>query len=193
MKLHCANGIITTLGLLAFLPLVSVQKRAIDTTHSAITVRVFKTGVFSAFGHNHEISAPLAEGSVNVAERRVSLRVDATKLRVLDPEASEDMRAEIQKTMEGSEVLDSRRFPEILFASTSTSAVGDHRWVVDGNLSLHGATKPVRVDVSFKNGHYTGSATIKQSDFAIKPISIAGGTVKVKDPVRIEFDIVLNK
>lgn len=37
---------------------------------------------------------------------------------------------------------------------------------------------------------YRGSATIKQADFGIKPISIGGGTIKVKDEVKIDFDIV---
>ena len=193
MEFRCCKQIVAALGLLVFLPGVSAQKRAIDTTHSAITVRVFKSGVFSRFGHNHEISAPIEEGSVDVAGHSVSLRVDATKLRVLDPEVSEDTRAEIQKTMEGPQVLDSGRFPEISFVSTSISVVDEQRWSVDGNLTLHGKTRPVRVDVSFKNDHYTGSAMIKQSDFAIKPISVAGGTVKVKDQVRIAFDIALSE
>jgi hypothetical protein len=39
-------------------------------------------------------------------------------------------------------------------------------------------------------GHYRGSASFKQSNFGISPIRIAGGTVKVKDEVKIEFDIV---
>jgi hypothetical protein len=31
---------------------------------------------------------------------------------------------------------------------------------------------------------------LKQSAFGIEPIRIAGGTVKVKDEVKVEFDIV---
>jgi len=31
---------------------------------------------------------------------------------------------------------------------------------------------------------------LKQTDFGIKPVTIAGGTVKVKDELTIEFDIV---
>jgi hypothetical protein len=38
-----------------------------------------------------------------------------------------------------------------------------------------------------------GNAVVKQSDFGIKPVKVAGGTVKVKDEVRIEFDIQLAK
>jgi hypothetical protein len=35
-----------------------------------------------------------------------------------------------------------------------------------------------------------GSFTLRQSDFKIKPPSVAGGTVKVKDEVRFAFDLV---
>jgi hypothetical protein len=34
---------------------------------------------------------------------------------------------------------------------------------------------------------------VKQRDFEIQPISIAGGVVKVKDEVKVEFDIVASK
>jgi hypothetical protein len=44
--------------------------------------------------------------------------------------------------------------------------------------------------VSLEGRHYRGSASFKQSNFGINPIRIAGGTVKVKDEVKIEFDIV---
>ena len=67
---------------------------------------------------------------------------------------------------------------------------GTDRWSVQGELELHGRTRPVKVDVVRDQGHYKGSTPLKQSDFGITPISIAGGTVKVKDELRIEFDIV---
>jgi hypothetical protein len=56
---------------------------------------------------------------------------------------------------------------------------------------LHGKTSPVAVEVTLKDGHYKGSARLKQREFGITPISLAGGTVKVKDEVAVEFDIVL--
>lgn len=192
MKSAIAKAIAASFGLL-ILPVAFAQRRAIDTAHSVMTVHVFKSGLFSAFGHNHEISVPIAKGSVDIQQRRVLLRVDATKLRVLDPEVAASTREEIQHTMEGPEVLDSERFLEISFASTSVGAAGEQRWIVDGNLALHGQTKPVRVEVSLNNGRYKGSATVKQSDFGIKPVSVGGGTVKVKDQVKIEFEIVLGE
>jgi hypothetical protein len=50
-------------------------------------------------------------------------------------------------------------------------------------------TKPVEVNVHSDNGAFKGTCTLKQHEFGIEPISIAGGTVKVKDELKIEFDV----
>jgi hypothetical protein len=49
------------------------------------------------------------------------------------------------------------------------------------------------VNVALADGHYRGSAALQQREFGITPVRFAGGTVKVKDEVKIEFDIVLPK
>jgi polyisoprenoid-binding protein YceI len=74
--------------------------------------------------------------------------------------------------------------------STAITKTGDAHWEVQGNLNLHGKNQPVAVVVSLQAGHYLGSASFKQSNFGISPMRIAGGTVKVKDEVKIESDIV---
>jgi polyisoprenoid-binding protein YceI len=124
------------------------------------------------------------------AHASVRLRVDSRKMRVLDPEIAEDKRAEIQHTMLSATVLDAEKFPEISYQSTGVTSRGEGHWDVRGDLNLHGKKQPVAVEVSLKDGHYRGSASIKQSDFGIEPIRVAGGTVKVKDELKIEFDIV---
>ncbi len=172
------------------------QGKAIDGNKSSLKIRVFKSGAFSAFGHDHEIEAPIAEGKIDEgkidssAHASVQLRVDSRRMRVLDPEIAEDKRAEIQHTMLSATVLDAEKFPEISYRSTSVTSRGEGRWEVRGDLSLHGKKQAVAVEVSLKDGHYRGSASIKQSDFGIDPIRVAGGTVKVKDELKIEFDIV---
>jgi polyisoprenoid-binding protein YceI len=170
------------------------QNRAIDADHSVLRVRVFKTGFFSAFAHNHEVEAPISEGAVALtSDASVSLHIDARRLRVLDPEVSPETRSQIQSTMQGATVLDSARFPDISFQSIAVEPTSSDHWAVGGNLTLRGQTRPVAVDVALKDGHYRGFATLRQRDFGIAPLSIAGGTVKVKDEVEIEFDIVLVK
>jgi YceI-like domain len=167
------------------------QSHAIDVNRSSLKIRVFKTGVFSGFAHDHEIQAPIAEGGIDASGNpSVQLRVDSRKMRVLDPEISADSRAQVQHTMEGSSVLDVEHFPEISYRSTAITKTGDARWEVHGNLNLHGKNQAVVVAVALEGGHYRGSASLKQSNFGMSPIRIAGGTVKVKDEVKIEFDIV---
>src|SRR5712692_3329162 len=75
--------------------------KTIDADKSVMTVRVFKTGLFSAFGHEHEISAPVRQGSLTEGNPSVELTVDARKLRVMDKDVSDKDRAEIQQTMLG--------------------------------------------------------------------------------------------
>jgi polyisoprenoid-binding protein YceI len=181
------------LGILFVTPTLA-QDRSIDTAHSSLKVRVFKSGLFSALAHDHEIEAPITAGTVRMGDNpSVTLAVHARELRVLDPEASANTRADVQKTMEGSDVLNVDQFPEISFQSTEIQKKGEQHWTVRGNLTLHGRTSAVDVDVVLRDGHFEGSAQLKQHDFGMIPISIAGGTVKVKDEVRIEFTIVLKQ
>jgi polyisoprenoid-binding protein YceI len=156
-----------------------------------MTIRVYKAGVLSAFGHDHEISAPVAGGTVDVEGRKVELHANATALRVQDPKVSDKDRAEIQSNMLGADVLDAENHKEISFRSTGAESAGSGAWKVSGELTLHGVTKPVSMAVQERDGHYTGACTLKISDFGIKPVKAAGGTVKVKDEVKVEFDIQL--
>ena len=158
-----------------------------------MTVHAYKAGVFSAFGHDHDIAAPIASGKVDPSARAVELRVQAASLRVEDAKASEKDRADIQKTMLGPEVLDVERHPEILFRSTAAQPAGGGAWTVRGTLTLHGESRPVTVEVREKEGHYAGNVLLKQTDYGIKPVRVAGGTVKVKDQIRIDFDIELTR
>jgi polyisoprenoid-binding protein YceI len=170
----------------------SAQDHTIDTAHSVLKILVSKSGLFSAFAHNHEIAAPIAEGTVRLSsDASVALQVHAHELRVVDPGVPSGERGDVQKTMEGPEVLDVQRFPEISFHSTGIQKKDDQHWIVRGNLTMHGRTSPVEVEVAYKDGHYQGSAQLRQHDFGMTPVTIAGGAVKVKDEVKIEFDFVL--
>ena len=168
--------------------MLRTRSRAIDVSISSLTVHVYKSGLFAAFADNHVVRAPIARGVLN--DNAVEILVRASELTVLDPDRAASTRAEVQRRMLGPDVLDSTRFPEITFKSTIVEPAGDHRWRVSGDLSLHGTTRSVSVTVEERDGHYLGSFVLKQRDFGIEPISIAGGTVKVKDELKVEFDIV---
>ncbi len=171
---------------------VAGEKRPIDTAHSRLTVHVGKTGAFSGLGHVHEISAPIARGEVQTSKPfAVRFDVNAAAMKVVDPDESEKDRADVQKTMLGAEALDVARFPEIQFVSGAVEEIGESHWRIHGSLTLHGQTKPIVLETTLEKGHYRGTASVIQSSFGITPIKVAGGTIKVKDEVQIEFDVVL--
>jgi hypothetical protein len=176
---------------------VNAERRSIDVAQSVMKVYVDKSGLFSVFAHDHEILAPITEGTIeDSGNPSVEFLVETARMQVLDPKVSEKDRAEIQQTMRGPQVLDVQRYAEIRFQSTAVERTGEGRWVVRGNVLLHGETRPVTVQVSEERtsgerARYRGSASLKQTDFGIKPVSLFGGTVKVKDVVRIEFEIAV--
>src|SRR3954470_6338282 len=119
------------------------QSTPIDPPLSKITIHVDKTGMFSFAGDKHEVSAALASGTIDEKAGTVEFIIDARKLQVLDPQLDANKRAEVQKTMHSSAVLDSTKYPEIKFRSVAAAPAGAHAWTVTGDLTLHGQTHPV--------------------------------------------------
>jgi len=174
--------------------LAFAQSTPIDTSRSRITIHVDKTGLFSFTGDKHEIVAALASGLVDEKAGTVEFTIDARKLQVLDPQLDEKKRAEVQKTMHSPAVLDSAKYPEITFRSTKTTPAGANAWKVAGDLTLHGQTHPVSVEVKKEplsgKPAYIGSTKLKQTDFGVTPVAVAGGTVKVKDELKLDFEVL---
>ena len=177
---------------LALVISVQAQDKAIDVQRSTITVHVGKAGLFSIAGHEHTVDATIESGSLNDSDAspQVQFRVEAAKMQVRGEGGDKKDQAEIQQTMQ-EKVLDSAKYPEITFRSSSVAKSGENQWQVKGDLALHGMTKPVEVSVKRDGDAYTGSATIKQTDFGIIPITV-GGVVKVKNELQIAFRIVAN-
>jgi polyisoprenoid-binding protein YceI len=97
------------------------------------------------------------------------------------------------------EVLESAKHPKITFKSVSVSDVKQtgndaYSLVVNGDLTLHGVTKRIAVPVSAtitpQQLSATGKYTLKQTDYGIKPYSAAAGTIKVKNDIVVNFNIV---
>jgi hypothetical protein len=101
------------------------QGKAIDVNKSTMKVRVFKSGAFSAFAHDHEIEAPIAEGKIDSsAKPSVQLRVDSRKMRVLDPEIAADKRAEFNTRCKALRFSMSRGFQKFPTNRRPSPAMG---------------------------------------------------------------------
>jgi len=178
------------LFLIMFPALLLAQDKTIDLQRSSITIHVGKAGLLSAVGHEHWINAPVASGKFSESGTpHVEFTVQTSKMTVKpDPKVDDKTQAQIQKDMEEM-TLDPAKYPEISFRSTRTEKIGEGQWKVEGTLSLHGVSKPVTVNVKKTGGEYTGHVALRQTDFGIKPVSVAGGTIKVKNEIEVQFDI----
>lgn len=177
---------------------------ALDKSSSKFTVQAFASGMLSALGHSptfavRDFSGEAAVNPSAPTQASVSLKVRASSLQVMDDIKSSDRR-EIESTMNQT-VLESEKYPEIAFESTSVSAnqVSEGRYQVNmnGNLTLHGVTRSIAVplQVAFLGDMFraSGECSVSQSTFGIKPVSVAGGSLKLKDELKLTFDIVARK
>jgi polyisoprenoid-binding protein YceI len=178
----------------------------IDNAKSKLQIDVAKEGAFKMFGHDHLIVAREISGQVQfdpqkLEDSAVHLKVSAKSLTAVDPGESDKDRADVQATMLGEKVLDAAKFPEIIFTSTRVSAVkknGDG-WelTLAGTLNLHGVEKPIsfplRVHADASLVRAQGEVSVLQTDHGITPIKVGGGSVKVKDKLKISFTIVATR
>jgi polyisoprenoid-binding protein YceI len=172
----------------------------IDRNTSRFTVRAFATGMLSALGHSPTIAIRDFSGEARLEpDPSLKLRVRADSLEVADDIPSKD-RSEMERTMH-QDVLQSGKYPEIVYESTTASLnqVGEGRWQANlmGNLTLRGISRGQNIvmqvtrlgDMLRANGEFT----LSQSNFGIKPVSVAGGTLKLKDDLKFTFDIVARR
>lgn len=193
-------SMLATLSLLA--SAAGAATYTVDASRSRLEVATAKAGLFRAAGHTHLIRAMQYTGEVEAdpakpGTARLKLLIPAAKLKVLDPELSEKDRATIQQNMEGEHTLEVARFVTIKFDSQAVTVKptgGQNDVVIEGTLDLHGVQKKLRVPCVVKIAGNeltaTGEVELRQKDFDITPFSAGLGAVKVKNEVRVTFEIV---
>ena len=179
----------------------AVARYRIDSRMSRFTVKAFASGLFSVMGHDPTIAirdydgeAGFVPGTLDQAFVRITARPDS--LEVTDDIAEKD-KLEIDSEMK-QHVLETSRYSEISFESLTISPtrMGDNRYVVNvtGNLKLHGVTRThtiiAQVVLNSETFRAFGELSLRQTDHGIKLVSVAGGTLKVKDELKLSIDIV---
>lgn len=173
----------------------------IETTGGGnFTVKAFVSGFLSALGHNPTIATSDFSGQVllnteSIEESSLHLIINAASLAVVDDISKRDSQ-EINRKMH-DEVLESESFPKIVYECShlTASKVGEGQyWVaLRGDLTLHGVTRtqPVagRVLLHGDMLRVTGDFSVLQSDYQIKPVSAVGGTLKLKDELKLSFSV----
>lgn len=164
-----------------------------------LLLRTGRTGVGSSVGHDLTIEA--LDWSVEIrvpetgpANATAAARFELGPLAVREgtggatPLADRERR-EIEKN--ARRTLDVDRHPTATFQSTRVVA-GEGRTTISGDLTLHGITGPVDVDVrEVAPDRYRATTVVRQSAYGIKPYSALLGALKVRDDIEVEIEVDL--
>jgi polyisoprenoid-binding protein YceI len=176
----------------------------IDANLSTFMVRAFSSGILGAFGHDPTIGITDFEGEVQFSPDAVDhaylrMAIASSSLRVID-DISDTDRQEIQRRMQ-TDVLEVDRYPEIVYECSRVSLNGGgsgRYWVaLNGELNLHGVSRnhlvSARLATNGESLRAWGEFALQQRDYGIRPPSIAGGAVSIKDQLKLSFDVVARK
>jgi polyisoprenoid-binding protein YceI len=179
----------------------SLVQFVVDAQVSRFTVQALATGILSAMGHNPTIGIRKFTGEVAFSSeaqeaRGFRLSIDAASLSVQDDISDKD-RSEIERIMR-EQVLEVGKYPEIRFDASviPITRVTDSLYsaAINGNLSFHGVRKSKVVTARIARFgemlRASGDFILKQSDYGIKPVIVAGGALKLKDELKFSFEMV---
>ena len=183
---------------------LAIAHYEIDPGISRFTVRAFASGLLSAFGHGPTFAIREFEGEVQLAADSLEgaglrLKINAASLYVQD-EISDKDRREMERMM-NREVLETQRFPEVVYECSSVTGAqtgpGQYTVKLNGQLTMHGVTRnqPVdaRVNIDGTMLRASGEFTARQTDYDIKLVSAVAGSLKVKDELKLAFAIAARK
>lgn len=97
--------------------------------------------------------------------------------------------------------LDADKYPEIIFRSIKVEGAGDRRVKVSGDLTIHGITRPVTMDVEYSGPvkspfggetafGFASAITINRFDFGVKwDVPMEDGSLIVGKDIQITLDI----
>ncbi len=177
------------------------MRYVIDANASKVTLRAFAAGMLSSLGHNPTFAVRKLAGEVELngdGTGSLKLSIDAGSIELQGDFSARDRWDIMHITQE--EILEPEVHPTIVYdapsARTTVKPAGGTQFEVTmkGNLSLHGVTRPqpvnARVLVHGDMLRASGEVPIRQADYKLKPVTVAGSMMKVKDEVKLTFDIV---
>jgi polyisoprenoid-binding protein YceI len=191
--MHRLSSTLAALALLAAPALAGAATWTIDPAHSTIAFSVRHMMVSNVRGTFSTFSGTVTGDPASPANAVIEATIEATSIDTKESKRDAHLR--------GPDFLDAAKFPNITFKSTKIEPAGDGKFKVTGDLTLHGVTKPVVLDVEgpsasikdpYGNTRAGASATTKidRKDFGITwSKNMDGGGLVVGDEISITIDV----
>ena len=142
----------------------------LDPEHTALLWKVNHLGFTKYVGRFDRIEGSLDFDPKSASTSHLEVIVETASIGSVDPELDSDLR--------GSGWFDAATYPQIVFRSTAIDVTGKNTGRVTGDLTLHGVTRPMTLDVTFNGGAtdiitgkytlgFAATGTIKRSEFCV--------------------------
>jgi len=167
----------------------------LDKLHSSLLLRVNHLGFSNYVARFKTFDAQLQFDPNDPAAARVAVQVDPTSLDVENPPAG------FLSELIGKGWLDTAQFPDLTFKSTSVELTAPKAMRINGDLTLHGVTRPIVLDATFNGGYighpmdpnarigFSAQGAFNRSDFGISyGIPAPGTTMGVSDRVEVNIE-----
>jgi polyisoprenoid-binding protein YceI len=164
----------------------------IDPTHSTIGFVARHAMVAKVRGGFSDFTGVLTLDGTDTANSLAQLTIMAGSFSTNNAERDAHVKS--------AEFLDVEQFPTLTFQSTSVAQKDDNEFVVTGDLTIHGVTKPV--DVTFEllgtsqdpwggtRIGFEGKTEISRKEFGLVwNVALETGGVLVSDTVKLELDV----
>lgn len=144
---------------------------ALETRHSQVLFAIPHLGITEYYGRFDKLSGSLNFTAGEPEKSSVSVAIDMTSI--------DTPSRELMGELMGPNVFDAASFPTASFKSTSVKRTGPNTGRIAGELTLHGVTKPLTLDVTFgglapdpfiagaEDIGFHATATLKRGDFGI--------------------------
>jgi polyisoprenoid-binding protein YceI len=182
-----------TIALCVLLP-AAAQATAfdIDPSHSAAQFTVKHMMISTVQGDFQKVSGSVTLDDKDPSKSSIDATIDASTIDTRDPKRDGHLKS--------PDFFDVAKFPNITFKSTSVKSSGANQLQVVGDLTMHGVTKPVTLDVSYtdavkdpwgktrRGAHATGK--LNRKDFGLGwNKALDNGGVMVGEEVNLIIDV----
>lgn len=146
-----------------------------DPTHASIVWKVDHIGLSFYTARFTRFDATIDLDAENPEESSVFVTIDPTSVHTAYPFPDKE---DFDATIAGPKWLDSAQYPEITFAGSDIEITGENTGKITGEMTMHGVTKPVTLDVRLNAAKphpfagrdamgFSATGSLKRSDFGI--------------------------
>jgi polyisoprenoid-binding protein YceI len=174
----------------------------LDPAHASLIFKVDHLGFSSYTARFTRIDASLAFDPASPEVSQLTASADTSSLET-DYPFPETLDFNAQLT--GPEWLDAAAFPEMTYRSTAVTVTGENTARIDGELTLHGVTRPVALEATYNGGYaghpfdpqarigFSATGVLLRSEFGVAyGVPTPGSTLGVGDAVEIIIEAEFN-